>query len=247
MTAVIETGICVYDGSGIICSWSQSARELLGFTSEEVLGHPIGKFFPTVTGVSGPHEMTLITKDNDILPFVVEKTDSVLIEGKVFNIIGFHPAHKLDGYYPTDGELHRDSQSGLYDSDSIASILHNETRKTIRYKQPFSVVGIRINGYGEMDELHGLGSKDLVVQTLAIILRNETRDVDIIGRLEEDIFVVALPSTSLKSAENVASRIKKVALRYSDEDTPFTIHVCHEAVSEYVSDWLEFISSRIEE
>ena len=248
MAAVTQSGICLYDQSGLICSWSKLAQAMLGYSENDVLGQSVIKRFPLISDITGPQTMALMTKEEGVLPFVVEKSELLTLNDMSLVVVTFVPEEiASDKPSSPHGDLHREEQSGVYDTRSISAILSHEARMIIRYKQALSMVVVRINGYDQIDSLHGHGSTDIIVQTLAIILKNETRDVDAIGRLSNDLFVVCLPNTKEKAASHVAARIARVALRYSDDDTPFTIKTeCHEVVK-LVEDWQMFVDQLINE
>jgi len=240
MTTVIQTGICIYNEHGIIINWNEGAQGLTGYKAVEVVGQPIGRIFPLINGRAETQEMSVVDNRNTLQLFSVEKSETMAINDSHATIVTFSPTQNGDKTQLISGELSKDPMSGVYDRDSIISILDLETKKTLRYKIPLSVIAVKITGYDEINAIHGLGSTDLVVQTLAIILKNEIRDVDTIGRISEDTFAIILPCTELGAAAYVASRIAKVALRYSDEATPFTIQTNPKQISEFVSDWLDF-------
>lgn len=246
MTLVMQTGICLYDSSGFICSWSNTAQQLMGYLPQEVIGQPINVIFTMLTEQMGPQTMVVMTKDEGRQSFIVEKSEPLNFNNIEVGVISFVlEAAVVDDPYSNKGELHRDQQSGVYDSESIRSILSHEARMTIRYKQALSLVLVQINGYEDIDGIHGNGSTDLIVQTLAIILKNETRDVDSIGRISNDLFLICLPSTKEKAAFHVASRIARVALRYSDDETPFTINTFCNEMTTPVEDWMVYVQQLV--
>lgn len=241
MTAVIQTGICIYNEQGIIINWNEGAQGLTGYRAAQVVGQPIGRIFPLISASTGSQEMSVVDSSSTIRQFSVEKSETMAINQSLATIVTFSPADHGDKPQLINGELSKDPMSGVYDRESMISILNLETKKTLRYKTPLSVIGVKITGYDEINAIHGLGSSDLVVQTLAIILKNETREVDTIGRLSEDTFVICLPCTEHSGAAYVASRISKVAHRYSDDATPFTIQTRPKQITENVRDWLDFL------
>lgn len=237
---MLKTGVCLYDENGIVKSWNQSAIDILGYKASEVLNSKVKMIFPMLKHLEQRQILSVVSKDQEVKILLVE-LDQLIVESDMkLNVIAFTDQTEINSYQNNlGGELHKDEETGLYNQSSIEDILTQENKRSLRYQQDLSIIVIQIDGYNFIETLHGDGSLDLIVQTLAIILKNETRDVDSIGRLAEDIFIISLPSTNRKSAAGVARRIERVTSRYSDEETPFTITAIEHQVEDSVSDWLE--------
>ncbi len=245
-TIPIKTGICIYDNAQNIVSWNLSATEILGYSASEILGRPVRSVFPMLDSLQGQHLYNILASSGEMMHLVVERSDMLGPDSRELYVLAFSNYTEMTTLMDVGkGELHRDEISGLYDGDSITEILSNETKRALRYRQSLSVLVVKINDFDEMDALHGPGGIELIVQTLAIILKNETRDVDCIGRLNDDMFVVGLPSTHLQASQKVAARIAKVAQHYSDDVTPFTVSVASVAIDEPVADWRQWLKALI--
>lgn len=236
----VKTGICLHNDDRIITSWNLSATDILGYSSDELLGKPIRIVFPMIDQVENRQVIEVVSKDQELHTLIVEKSDMLSGDGQITHVISFTDQTELMALRnKVNGELHKDEQSGVYNHHSMIDILNQEAKRALRYKQALSIIAIRIDGHNFIEEIHGEGSLELIVQTLAIILKNETRDIDSIGRLTDELFIISLPSTNIKAATNVADRIRKVAQRYSDDDTPFTISTGEMEVEVLAEDWLE--------
>jgi len=236
--APIKTGICLFNASNLICSWNKSAELILTYEVEEVIGKPISFIFPMIDKINEPGLHMVVTANHELKGLYIEKSMMLDGAGDDLKVLSFsdqteHLSQNTGGV----GELHRDEQSGLYNHHSIVELLNQEVKRAHRYRHPLTLVAVRIDGYEFIEGIHGEGSLDLIIQTLAIILKNETRDVDGIGRIANDLFVVSLPNTDYKSGTIVAKRISKVSARYSDDETPFTVTTACMEVTEPVVDW----------
>lgn len=244
----IKTGICLYNEANIICSWNASGEEVLSYKADEVIGKPISFIFPMIEKITRPGIYTVITGNHTLKRLYIEKSSMLGSNDEHLQVLSFSDqTEHLSQNTQSVGELHRDEQSGLYNHQSIVDLLNQEVKRALRYKRPFTVVVTRINGYEFVEEIHGEGSLDLIVQTLAIILKNETRDVDRLGRLSDEIFVVCLPDTDIRAAKIVANRISKVSGRYSDDETPFTVTTACMTTTEAVVDWQSEVMTLLSE
>ncbi len=239
-TKPMKTGICLYDQANKICSWNQSAEEILGYRSAEILGKPVTFVFPImdIMNIRGIYEV--MTSNHQLIRLQTEKSELFLEDNRVVRVLSFsHQGPSFNRIIGDEEVYQKDVQSGLYDHRSIVALLDEATKIAMRRKQPLAVVVVEIDGYALIEEKHGTGSTELIVQTMAIILKNETRDVDCIGRLSESIFVVGLPSAGSKAAGHVAARINRVASRYSDDEMPFVINTAYTEVTGIKQDWYE--------
>lgn len=242
----MQTGVCLYASSGLICGWTKTAERLTGFSSKEMLDQKVDLIFNPASETLGPQSIKIKTKNKGLQTFTVEVSDPLEVNGQVIGVITFLLQGRPQEDVAKRGELLREPQSGVYDGQSMMALLNYEARMTFRYQQVFSILLVQIDNYKDIDSRYGAGSTDLIVQTLAIILKNETRDVDCIGRMAEDLFLVCLPSTKEKATFHVAARISKVALRYSDDETPFTIKTFCSEVRTPIDDWMTYIHQMVQ-
>lgn len=223
----VKSATIIYDQSNIVRSFSAIAVELTGYEQDEIVGSSVEQFQKYLE-VSDELEIGKLyeirTKKGEIKVVLVDKSFMEGVDGELLIVVNLlDQSYSLDGCLNSVAEKKMDINIGVYNKIGIVELLDNEMKRANRYKHPLSIIYVRIDAFLFIDEVHGVGGSELVLQTLAIILKNETRDVDFIGRLSEDTFVVILPATSEPSAMNVSQRIKEAARNYSAEDTPFAI------------------------
>lgn len=240
----IKSAIIIYDKDNLIKSFNQEAEVITRYSKDEILGHTMTELKESL----GLGDQLISDKLYEIESKIGQKkvvlvdiSDMDGVDGTPLTVISFtDQTHYMELQTKQNIETGIDDTTGVYNYSGISEILGTEAKRAGRYKHPLSIIVVRIDGYHIMDKMHGENKSDLVLQTLAIILRNETRDVDFIGRLSEDIFVVVLPSTMLEMADMVAGRISKAAINYSDDETPFTVTVATSAIDSYDNvKWLE--------
>ncbi len=78
-----------------------------------------------------------------------------------------------------------------------------------RYGNPLSLMVMDVDNFKSINDTYGHEAGDLVLKSLASILKTNLRQADIPARFGGEEFIVALPNTSLESAYKTAERIRK--------------------------------------
>lgn len=129
----------------------------------------------------------------------------------------------------------------LEEIDSITGVLNNrgffkyfqkEIARAERYKLDLSMLEIRIDYYHKILQTFGQEAGERVIVNLSSILRKTSRKVDLVGHLEEDLFMVLLPHTDSFGAGRLRDRILKILnhqnLRQTGIPYTVTINIHHE-------------------
>lgn len=103
----------------------------------------------------------------------------------------------------------RDDLTGLYNCRYLDNILESELKKSKRYKTSVSALLIGIDGLKVVNETYGYEIGNKIICEFAVVIQNSIRDVDTVGRLSGDEFVIVLPATNQESAVKVAERIRR--------------------------------------
>lgn len=80
-------------------------------------------------------------------------------------------------------------------------------RRSRRPDLGFSMLAVDIDFFKAVNDTFGHEAGDRVLQQFADLLRKESRQCDIVGRLGGEEFALLLPETSLDAAENLARRL----------------------------------------
>ena len=101
-----------------------------------------------------------------------------------------------------------DDLTRLYNSRYLNLVLRRETKRASRSGRPLSLLFIDLDGFKQVNDVHGhlAGSKALV--EAAAIIRGCARETDVVARFGGDEFSVILPDTGREGATSVASRIR---------------------------------------
>jgi diguanylate cyclase (GGDEF)-like protein len=82
-----------------------------------------------------------------------------------------------------------------------------EVSRFHRHQRPFAVLIADLDHFKRINDTHGHLAGDDVLRQFAELLRQESRQFDLVGRLGGEEFGILLPETGLSSARDVAWRI----------------------------------------
>ena len=102
-----------------------------------------------------------------------------------------------------------DALTGLYNRLRMMEVLENEVRRSRRLHHHFSVVMADVDLFKRYNDEHGHPAGDVVLQRVAAIMREASRDVDFVARYGGEEFLIMMPETELEGATQFAERIRK--------------------------------------
>ncbi|WP_181373316.1 diguanylate cyclase [Massilia glaciei] len=133
----------------------------------------------------------------------------------------------------TEAELRRvantDSLTGLSNRRALVELAERELAQARRQKYPVSIMMLDCDHFKKVNDTYGHGAGDLVLQTLAGIMRAVCRDTDIVGRVGGEEFVALLPHTAMQGALVLAERLREAVgaarVRSGGDTITFTISI----------------------
>jgi two-component system cell cycle response regulator len=111
-----------------------------------------------------------------------------------------------------------DALTGLHNRGYIDDRLANELSRARRYNNPLTIAVIDADHFKQLNDTHGHPAGDLVLKTIAGMLRTSFRQSDTVGRYGGEEFVVILPETDMETAQR-----KLDSLRESIAGTPIAL------------------------
>jgi diguanylate cyclase (GGDEF)-like protein len=102
----------------------------------------------------------------------------------------------------------RDSLTGLLRRAVFEERLATESERSLRDQNKFSVLLIDIDNFKKVNDTYGHPAGDQVLRTIAGVLRDNSRKIDIVARYGGEEFAVLLPSTDRTGAMLVAEKLR---------------------------------------
>jgi diguanylate cyclase (GGDEF)-like protein len=112
-----------------------------------------------------------------------------------------------------------DALTGLANRRKIHEFLVPVQAQAERYRTRFSLVMLDIDGFKQLNDTFGHPTGDLVLRHMSVLLREQTRASDIVGRYGGDEFLLILPETASEEAVVLAEKLR-VALAEDHCVTP---------------------------
>jgi diguanylate cyclase (GGDEF)-like protein/PAS domain S-box-containing protein len=131
---------------------------------------------------------------------------------------------KLDEIEALRAELHeqaiRDPLTGAFNRRFFSEALDQEAARAIRDNSPFSIIILDVDRFKKFNDTYGHKCGDLVLQSLANFLHENTRRGDIVCRYGGEEFVILMPDSDIDAAyqraETLRSRFDAMSLAYEN-------------------------------
>lgn len=110
--------------------------------------------------------------------------------------------------------LYQDDITGLFNHRYLEIALESEFRRHSRFLTPFSILFIDLDGFKNVNDIHGhlVGSR--VLKEIGGVIKEAVRDVDTVIRYGGDEFVVLLIGATTASGILAAERIRRKIEQY---------------------------------
>ncbi len=102
-----------------------------------------------------------------------------------------------------------DPLTGLYNRRYFEETITKEAERSVRLKQPFSLVSLDLDYLKRINDTYGHQYGDLAIKTIANVLKREARSIDVPARIGGEEFNVLLPGVDSKGGYTAAERIRK--------------------------------------
>ncbi len=100
-----------------------------------------------------------------------------------------------------------DPLTGLCNKAYMNLKLEEEFKKSRRYGSPLSLILVDIDNFSDIFQTSGKNAGNEILVNVGSVLLCESRDIDIVGRIEDARFLLLLPSTDLNGAKTMADRV----------------------------------------
>lgn len=135
----------------------------------------------------------------------------------VVNLLSLETARNVRRLRVFEQESITDPLTGIYNRRYLERRLTDEIARSNRYGMPLSVLLIDIDHFKRVNDIYGHQVGDLVLEGLAQLIVTTLRTTDIVARYGGEEIMVIAPSTPLKTAADLAERLRKVVENASFE------------------------------
>lgn len=119
-----------------------------------------------------------------------------------------------DASRSTQDMVFRDSVTDTPNQQAFEGALMRELRAGLRYKVPSCLMVLGLDYFHVVNDRLGHVAGDHLLKAVADLIRNIVRDMDFVGRCEEDRFAVILPHTETRQARMLAERLRNRIEQY---------------------------------
>lgn len=105
--------------------------------------------------------------------------------------------------------LQYDPLTKVFNRRTLETNLKAELHRVNRYNQTVSILMIDLDHFKSLNDNFGHDFGDKVLQKVAAFFKTHLRDIDFIGRIGGEEFIIVMPSTDKKTAAFVADRLRQ--------------------------------------
>jgi len=129
--------------------------------------------------------------------------------------------HKLEELSITDG------LTGLFNHRHFWNILNTELARVNLYQGDLALMLTDLDDFKRVNDQFGHAVGDLLLQSIARVLKETVRETDIVARYGGEEFAILLPDTDRKGVENVSEKLLRgvESIRFKVPETDITISV----------------------
>ena len=167
--------------------------------------NPQTRFIPIIlqTAAGSRAEDQRLGSEVGALGFITDPTDLDLLLARARTLLDFK------AYLDTcEDQASTDHLTGLANRRRFERQLEREVARTARHGRAFSLITLDIDHFKRVNDTYGHEAGDDAIKSLARVLQQGTRGIDLAARIGGEEFAVILTETSLTGAIEVAERLR---------------------------------------
>jgi len=107
-----------------------------------------------------------------------------------------------------------DPLSGLLNRRALMDFINSEVDRAQRYGRKLSLILCDVDNFKEINDTLGHSAGDEAIRAVSNVFREVVRRADVVGRYGGDEFMVVMPETSSKGAEEMAGRLLEAVKKH---------------------------------
>ena len=197
-------GLPVVDGRSIRTeNWQNSHNNLFRFSSSESSEHLYKSILGVPIPVNEQNKGSIVLERRSRLPFSnMDKKNLELIG----NVLG-SSLHWKDEYEKIYMDATHDGLSGLLNHQTFKERFRDEVQRAARFQQKMAIMIFDLDKFKNINDTLGHQYGDYVIQTVAKIMLDNVRAVDVVARYGGEEFAIILINTTAAMSNVVAKRI----------------------------------------
>ncbi|MFZ5753557.1 MAG: PAS domain S-box protein, partial [Bacillota bacterium] len=229
----IGDGVVTTDQAGRITALNRAAEEITGWSEEAAKGRPFAEVFKLISKNTGQeveepvakvlrtgktiglaNHTALINKEGRQIPIAASAAPIKDEKGQTFGVVMVFRdvTQEKEKQEKILYLSYHDPLTGLYNRRFIEEEVK---RLDMSRELPLAVIIGDVNGLKLANDVFGHEEGDKLLKKAAEIIKESCRKEDIIARWGGDEFLILLPRTTAKTAEEIMKRIKNRCLQVS--------------------------------
>ena len=123
-----------------------------------------------------------------------------------------------------------DELTNLFNRRRILELLEIKLEKASRYKRDLALIMIDLDFFKKINDSFGHQFGDKVLRKISEIMKQNTRNLDLVGRYGGEEFLLILPETNLEKAALVAEKLRQKIKKSDIEGLDFKLTASFGAV-----------------
>lgn len=233
----MQSGMLVIDDQGRLLDFNPVARKLFLPTEDRMIGDLVEKHLPEIRPLLPKDDQSSRAREFTIRRGQLERNFEGKLSGlrdkngkkRGFLLILQDITERKKLYAEVTRLATQDSLTGLHNRRHLIDLAQQELNRSYRYRHPVSLLVIDIDYFKDVNDTYGHLVGDQVLIGFSRFLTKTLRNVDIVGRIGGDEFVIVLPETLQETARTTGERLCRLiesnTCQTTKGDVKFTISV----------------------
>ena len=197
-------GLPVITGTPIQTNdWKKTYHNLVRFKSTESEDYSFKSVMASPIVIEGESKGSIVLERHDIKLFSNEELKDLILIGQVLG----SALHWRYEYKKIHLNATHDGLSGLLNHQTFKERFNDEIQRAARFQQKMAVMIFDLDKFKRVNDSLGHQYGDYVIQTVAKIMQNNVRAVDVVARYGGEEFAIILINTTAVMSNIVAQRI----------------------------------------